>query len=174
MSPQRAGALAVIGSESGGGAVSSVNGQTGAVVLTAEELNAQGPVVNLGNPIFNAALNGTTDDTNAVINGIDAVAALTTPGQGGVLFVPFGLAAISNTIMVPDDVTIRGITGRASGFKLLATFPGIITAADFVTTSGSRTVTSASITASMVGRRVTASGVPYGAYLLTVDLAQRH
>ena len=163
----------------GTGTLTSFNGRTTPAVIpavgdyTAGMVQAQGPVFNVTDPTYGAVGdNGVTDDTTA-INGALAAAAASGGGQGSVAFMPDGEFGISNTILVPDFVTFRGLHYRASQLVKMAAFPAARSVTDFVTTSASASVSSATaaFVAGDVGRRITAGGVPYGAWILSVQSA---
>ncbi len=68
-----------------------------------------------------AVLNGVADDTQALNDACAEVAALTP--LGGVVLIPHGIAGVTDTIEVPNRVTLRGVGRESSTIKALGAFP---------------------------------------------------
>lgn len=80
---------------------------TTTVVITADG----GGVIDVTGPLYGAAGDGTTDDTTAIQDAIDAVCA----AGGGVVYFPAGAYLISATLTVTcDGLTLAGDGGGAS------------------------------------------------------------
>jgi hypothetical protein len=122
--------------------VASVNGETGVVSLTAADVGAD-PAgtaagltavgvtdwINVRKAPYSATGNGTSDDTAAIQNALNAA------GTGGVVYLPAGTYRTSAPLVIPPGVTLRGSHGdhfdNLSGWtqvsariKALSTFTG--------------------------------------------------
>jgi len=79
---------------------------------------------NIKESPYNAAGNGTTNDTAAIQNALDAAAS----AGGGTVYVPPGMYLVSGTLSVPSNVELRGIFDTAhhtsAGGSVLLTTSG--------------------------------------------------
>jgi len=73
---------------------------------------------NVKDPAYGAIVDGSTDDTTAIRAALNAAST----AGGGTVFLS-GLAAVSGSITVPNNVTFLG-SGQNSGLKILAGFSG--------------------------------------------------
>lgn len=80
---------------------------------------------------YNAAGNGSTNDTTAIQAAIDAVSA----GGGGVVFVPRGTYSLASTLYIKEGVTLMG-EGRKSTIFKAANFSNQATIIQFFTGNG--------------------------------------
>lgn len=100
-----------------GGAVSSVNGYTGAVTLAAADVGAltqttadgryplkANLVINVKDAAYGATGNGTTDDTAALQAALNAASA----AGGGAVYIPRGTYKISAALAVDSSTIIQG------------------------------------------------------------------
>lgn len=129
------------------GSIQSINGKTGtSVTLVANDIGAlsqttadgrylqltggtvsssiTGPIVDKGGQVFNvraygATGNGSTDDTIAIANTINAI-----PSTGGVVYLPAGTYIVSSPLpAIPSNVTFLG-AGPGSILKLSSSWSG--------------------------------------------------
>jgi hypothetical protein len=141
--------------------------------------------------VYGAVGDGAVDDTIAINNAVNAAVAL----GGGTIYFPRGVYLITSAVNLLSlvaspryNIRLKGDGQFASTIK--RTTPGIVievagfynkiealgiegevlvTAADGGTTSGTKALTSASLTQNYVGALVEGSGIPGGTYIRSVS-----
>jgi len=103
----------------GTGDVTSVNGQTGVVVLTSPEVQAQGPVFNVKDPAYGAIGNGIADDSVAIQAALNAV-----PLRGGTVYFPDGQYYIGTGLTLATAGTV--LQGEGNSGQDFSLAPGTV------------------------------------------------